>query len=110
MYVKRTNGKGGYEAGRLVKFRKIALNVQQVRRLRELVAAVDFWEIPKRGDIVGVDGAEWVVEVNDGSRYRLVVRWSPVGLANLKKGKEYVALCEYFINIAGAMPKADYYY
>jgi hypothetical protein len=89
---KETDGKGGYDPGKLIvnkridvsrRFEGIAPNAEMARDGLEQIfgseADEEFWRLPYRveADVIGVDGATWIVEGRKAGRCRLVVRWSP---------------------------------
>jgi hypothetical protein len=86
---KITNGQGGYKPGKLVVNKSRKLTKDETAWFLERVEEVGFWklasfekayEIGPNGEkleLIGVDGAEWIVEgVKDG-KYHVVDRWSP---------------------------------
>ncbi|MCU0618161.1 MAG: hypothetical protein MUD17_13905 [Gemmatimonadaceae bacterium] len=77
--AKETDGKGGYEPGRVVTDTTVVLTPAQWQELQALVARTGLWEAtpPAVAASVGLDGAQWVIEgVRDG-RYRAIDAWSP---------------------------------
>jgi hypothetical protein len=85
--TKVASGAGGYKPGRLVTNVKRELKANEAREILSLVApATDYWKLSATevdepnsdGSItVHTDGAQWIVEVLDGSEYHVVDRWSP---------------------------------
>jgi hypothetical protein len=53
------------------------IDQQALVRIRWLVAAEKFFELPSYGSSGGNDGARWLIEVVSGGRYHAVSRWSP---------------------------------
>lgn len=83
--VKILSGQGGYEPGRLVTNRTRRLSRDQVDLFLEQVDEANFWNLPTKEEekqqgtevVVGLDGAQWILEgVKDGT-YHVVDRWSP---------------------------------
>lgn len=80
LYAKELNGAGGYEPGILITDRKIELSAQQYEALKEKLASINFFQLPsKERDLGGVDGAQWIFELNDNGSYHIVDRWCPQG-------------------------------
>jgi len=87
--TKITNGQGGYKPGKLVVNKSRKLTKDQTTWFLERMEEVSFWKLAsfekpyeigpngEKVDLIGVDGAEWIVEgVKDG-KYHVVDRWSP---------------------------------
>jgi hypothetical protein len=76
LLVTRLNGKGGYEPG-VVDLRKtIPLATGAIEILRETLRTTKFWDKPTTVEDEGMDGAQWIIEANQGGRYKIVDRWS----------------------------------
>jgi len=99
--TKMTDGQGGYETGNLIRDEQNVLTAKQVESLAYLVVQVDLWHLPAvvrlfypNGDeMVGCDGAEWIVEARHNEIYHVTTQWSPeegpvrrLGLAFLDLG------------------------
>ena len=76
-----TGGQGGYEPGKIIKTRTRKLNSEETRWFLDLVDEVKFWSLPtnppKDPNVVGLDGAQWVLEGVKDNQYHVVDRWSP---------------------------------
>jgi hypothetical protein len=77
--LKVTSGKGGYKPGRIIKKKKIELSESQIDDLRSVVESNKFWEEKKSDSIynMGLDGAQWIVEVKCEGDYHYIDEWSP---------------------------------
>jgi hypothetical protein len=53
------------------------LNHSHWQTVASAARAANFWNTRTMGGTRGNDGSMWIVEGRDGSRYNLVVRWSP---------------------------------
>ena len=105
----RTSGKGGYEPGSIAERTSRALSTNEVRRFRELLARLPFWG-PQPGppvsigpdgtefEIIGVDGAQWILEGRRGATYHLWDIWSPRAAGAESPFRE---LCLYLVRLAG---------
>jgi hypothetical protein len=74
---KMTNGKGGYNAGNLTLNETHELTKAQVAEFLGLLQKAAFWSAPSEDGAGGNDGAQWVLEGVENSRYHIVDRWSP---------------------------------
>jgi hypothetical protein len=73
-----TDGKGGFDPGRLVlEFERVVPQSDLVGILGIFDPQHEFWAMTPTAMPVGTDGAQWIVEVADGSRYHVVDRQSP---------------------------------
>jgi hypothetical protein len=94
LFVKVLSGQGGYDPGRVILNRNIKVSRDAVDHFLELLQKADFWNIPteqEQRDVIGVDGAQWIIEAASGGQYHVVDRWSPEdGL--LRKAALFLAL------------------
>lgn len=78
--VKETSGRGGYAPGHLTTNVVKTLSKEETDWFLGCVQEVKYWNLPTREpktDVIGTDGAQWVIEgVKDG-KYKVVDRWSP---------------------------------
>lgn len=80
LFVKVLSGQGGYDPGHAILNRNIKVPKDAVDHFLELLQKADFWNISteqQEGDVVGVDGAQWIIEGARGGQYHVVDRWSP---------------------------------
>jgi hypothetical protein len=80
MTVKMANGAGGYNPGKLIANSSRELDTSAVRRIRDLVQTMGFWQMPPEPgpkDPAGLDGAECILEASSRGTYHVVDRWSP---------------------------------
>jgi len=92
---KRTNGQGGYTAGRLIEKQKQTLKIDTWKRLIEKVDSVRFWEMQTQDKNIILDGEEWILEGLYNEKYHFITRRSP----DVYDGKDYVELCKIFIEL-----------
>lgn len=81
---KETNGKGGYEPGKLIRNTIAKLSKQETQWFRDRLDEIGLWKLPTlqtlqpfNADVVGLDGAQWIAEASKAGRYHIVDRWSP---------------------------------
>ncbi|MDD2577095.1 MAG: hypothetical protein PHG98_01990 [Bacteroidales bacterium] len=76
--VKKTNGKGGYEEGKLVYKRKKKITEQQWNELMKMVNSINDWEVYfKEETDGGLDGSQWIFEHLSPEGYKIRDVWSP---------------------------------
>jgi hypothetical protein len=85
LYVKVTDGAGGYEPGKIKEDFKKSIPKEEIDKFLKLVKTENYWELPVKGGITGLDGAQWVVEGSQEGRYHVIDRWSPPEGASIKK-------------------------
>ena len=77
--AKVTDGRGGYESGKIVFDETTPLLADQVNGFLAQTERLQFWSLPTRdeGKGVGLDGAQWIMEGVQNGRYHLLDRHSP---------------------------------
>jgi hypothetical protein len=76
-------GAGGYEPGRLTHDETQTLITADVETLQNMLRTDEFWALPSHVEESGMDGAQWILEVREGTRYHYIDRWCPQdGVAN----------------------------
>jgi hypothetical protein len=129
LIAKKTDGHGGYKAGKLILNRKRKLSKLEVDRFKQLFDALGFWDMPIDGapeaEFYIRDGSRWVFEAVQDGKYRIISRHSPKsqhwatgeeeywakfkqkhGLPNIdaethfKTNEKLIALCEYLVKLA----------
>jgi len=75
LFWKRSNGEGGYEAGKIVENKNIELSQKEWSEFKELLDNSKFWKNPSiknDSDIILVtDGAQWVLEGIKKNEYHI---------------------------------------
>ena len=75
---KESDGKGGYEPGKLIRNTTATLSKEQTDLFRSQVKHYALWNLPTRqSGQIGLDGAQWIIEISGGGRYHIIDRWSP---------------------------------
>jgi hypothetical protein len=78
MTAKRLTGKGGYEPGKVGAIIHRSLSPTEVTEFRRISIANNEIKLdPVDCSIMGMDGAQWILETRIGSEYHYVIRWSP---------------------------------
>jgi len=79
--TKVSSGQGGYEPGKLIQDSIRTIKKEQTDWFLGRIEEMKFWSLPTEGsqeeNVIGVDGAEWILEGVEDSKYHLVDRWSP---------------------------------
>lgn len=94
------SGKGGFEAGRLLKATRRTLTPDEWRLLQQRLENAGIWEPTDRQDNTGVDGATWLLEGRDRQRYRFHEVWSPTETTF----PQYRRVCAYLLELARILP------
>lgn len=92
--VKEVDGRGGYEPGKLVTNETRRLPDDTLEWFLPFVEETKFWQLPTRVEhthLIGLDGADWLIEGVRNGDCHVVIRWSP------KKGDYFRALGEAFL-------------
>ena len=99
MHVRMTSGKGGNNPGRMVRYGVSWLTKTKTQSFLAALENMNFWELRTlpvaNDDIVGLDGAQWIVEGVKNGQYHVIDRFSPdtkdpvraIGLLALKLGR-----------------------
>lgn len=99
--AKLGGGAGGYEAGPLARDTAFVLSAAQAEAFASRLDAAEFWTLPAEGDMLGLDGAQWVLEGLAGRRYHVVDRWSP---GSDGADAHFRALAEWLLASGGLVP------
>jgi len=75
--AKRLTGKGGYAPGRIGRVAHRALTTDERDRLLHQLGGDDLDKLEPVGCTVGLDGAQWILEIRMGGSYHYANRWSP---------------------------------
>ena len=93
LFVKSTNGAGGYEPGKIIENKKLPLSNEIATKLiNKLENECNFWQQPSKQDIIGFDGSQWIFEAVTNKKYHVVDRWSPESGCFYEFGRELMAL------------------
>jgi len=94
----RLGGSGGYEPGSVVERKARGLSEQETTNLRELIGRAQLWQAQPPDSRIGLDGAQWVLEVSHEKRYHLWNVWSPESSGQHATFRE---LCLEMIRLSG---------
>jgi hypothetical protein len=101
------SGHGGYEPGHVVTRIDRELSPPEIELLQRRLRAADYWGEPwVNEDVLGVDGAQWVLEGRRGADYRLLDIWSPESVHY----RLFREMCISFLDLAHVRPSEEELY
>jgi len=80
LYIKRTDGKGGYEPGKLSKETMKQVSKERVNELLLTILKKNFWKSSpyiKSKNVIHTDSAQWIFEGIKNGEYHVVSRVTP---------------------------------
>ena len=99
IYWKVNDGEGGYEPGKIIENKSKILTLKEWTGIVDEINAINFWNLPStENEILGDDGAQWILEGKELGKYHVVDRWS---------GGEIGKLCFDLINLTDLKIKED---
>lgn len=91
--IKKSDGKSGYEPGKLVIDTTKSLSAEEWQKFMILLENNCFWGMRSWNDNLGLDGTTWILEGVKNGRHHLVARWSP-------GGGDFQQACEYLLQLS----------
>lgn len=77
LYWKVCNGAGGYKPGKIIKNKSKKLTIKEWNDFVASIDSINFWNLPTtQSGILGMDGAQWILEGKELGKYHVVDRWS----------------------------------
>jgi hypothetical protein len=73
LHMKAGGGRGGQLTNDITR----PLGANEIETLLTLLASGDFWGVPSKEALLGMDGEEWILEVRERERYHYIKRWCP---------------------------------
>ncbi len=92
--MKELDGTGGNEPGKISNTNEFSLSDDDFCRILDLIDKANFWQMPIENDVMGNDGAQWVLEGVKDNRYHIVDRWSP------REG-DFREVCIFLLKLSG---------
>lgn len=93
LIVKETDGRGGYEPGKILVNQTRSLSEDEWIRFKVKLEQSNFWNLDTQDKTEsGNDGARWIIEGNKEKKYHIVDRWG---------GRENLLACLYLLKISG---------
>src|SRR6266480_2504144 len=97
--ARRLDGQAGYNPGKLVESKDIALGADDSKTLAVLIQNLDFFQISTEDDVRGMDGDEWIIEGVSQGKYHVAVRWcAPSYDPGKRKLTAFLALCKFLVD------------
>ena len=94
LYWKLCNGTGGYEPGQLTVIKQKTLDKAAWDEFINRVNQINFWSLmTNESEVLGSDGARWILEGKTSAKYHVVDRWTPSEKGN------YYQCCDYLIGL-----------
>jgi hypothetical protein len=93
IYWKLCNGAGGYAPGKLIIDKQKVIDENTWDVFMRLLDQINFWKLNTTEEVMGTDGAEWIIEGKKSKQYQVVDRWTP----NHDSG--YFKCCDFLINL-----------
>lgn len=75
--LKVTDGKGGYDPGRIVHRVEKDISQTQINRFLEQLDSLGFWQSQSDQVSGGIDGSSWILEGVKAGKFNFLDRWSP---------------------------------
>lgn len=86
-------GAGGYDAGKIIVDKQKKIPEANWLEFQKMISQIDFWSMPSTSnEILGTDGAQWILEGINKGKYHVTDRWTP-------RGSDYAKCCEYLIEL-----------
>ncbi len=99
LFARRLNGQAGFDLGKLVESKDIALSADDSGKLALLIQNLNFFQMPTEDDVIGLDGEGWIIEGVSHGKYHVAVRWCA---SSYEPGKRklaaFVALCKFLVD------------
>jgi hypothetical protein len=97
--ARRLDGQAGYEAGKLVESKDVALDADDSKTLAVLIQNLNFFQMPTEDAVIGVDGDEWIIEGVSHGKYHVAVRWcAPAYDPGKRKLTGFVSLSKFLLD------------
>ncbi|MCP4769464.1 MAG: hypothetical protein GY875_24810 [Gammaproteobacteria bacterium] len=96
--AKRLSGAGGYEPGEIAEKVNRQLSNEEKQAFTKLFLTTNFWAGQPQTDIMGTDGAQWILEATRDDRYQAWDVWSPNYDSQFAAFQE---LCGFMIGLSG---------
>lgn len=94
LFTKELDGAGGYNPGKVLRRAEFAVTPEDFCKFSKLLEKANFWRLPADDDVMGNDGAQWILEGVRRGRYHAVDRWTP-------ETGEYREACIYLLKLSG---------
>jgi hypothetical protein len=97
--ARRLDGQAGYNPGKLVESKDIALGEDDSKTLAVLIQNLNLFQMSTEDDVRGTDGDEWIIEGVSQGKYHVAVRWcAPSYDPRKRKLTAFLALCKFLVD------------
>ncbi len=93
IFWKLCDGAGGYAPGKLIIDKQKVIDKSAWDEFIKLLDQMDFWNLSTQEEVIGADGAEWILEGKSFNQYKVVERWTP------NHDSSYYLCCDFLINL-----------
>ena len=97
------NGAGGYQPGSLAREVTHILSEADFAHFSELIRSAGFWKLSSNDQLLGCDGAQWILEALTSNGYHVVDRWTP---NRDGPNRPFRAIGEWMLASSGLVPAA----
>jgi hypothetical protein len=91
LYWKSCDGAGGYAPGKLITDQRKVISKETWNEFIKRIDQIDFWNLPTNEKVLGMDGAQWILEGKTPTKYHVTDRWTPDEKSN------YYQCCSFLI-------------
>lgn len=90
-----SNGAGGYGPGEIVIDSCLTISENEWNSFSNIIKEIDFWNLSpiEKTQVIGYDGAQWILEGSKENTYHMVNRWS-------SDDKETSKACLYLLELS----------
>jgi len=97
--ARRLDGQAGYDPGKLVESKDVALGADDSKTLAQLIQDLNFFQMPTEDNVRGFDGDEWIIEGVSHGKYHIAERWcAPSYDSGKRKLTAFLALCKFLVD------------
>lgn len=94
---RRLDGQGGYDPGKVVETREVALTKADTASLKKLLDSLKMFERPTEDGHSGLDGDQWIFEGVAGGRYHILNIWCAGDEVKQRGLEPFMGVCRFLI-------------
>jgi TonB family protein len=97
--ARRLDGQAGYDPGKLVESKDIALGANDSQTLAVLIKNLNLFQMSTEEELGGEDGDQWITEGVSQGKYHVVVRWCATSYdPGKRKLTAFLAFCKFLLD------------
>lgn len=100
LVVKQLNRAGGYEPGVLTVNQEIEIGAREWDTFVRLLDGANYWHLATNKEVMGTDGAQWILEAVKDGQYHVVDRWSPHERYSSEEDLKFRDACLYLLELS----------